>query len=89
MAEFSGPINLLGFSNCEVPGVTGAGPIIYYKMRGIDQTCAAGLQPAYVHWVATGAPDLTASLLTPADLPCGTNPATDVVDIRVAATREA
>jgi len=57
----------------------------YYKMRGIDQTCAAGLQPAYVHWVSEEEPDLTASLLTPADLPCGSNPSTDVIDIHIAA----
>ena len=88
MAEFSGPINLLLASSSEVPGVTGAGPVVYYKMRGIDQTCPPSQQPAYVYWVAEGAPDTTASLLTPGDLPCGSNPATDVVDIRVASTWE-
>jgi len=56
----------------------------YYYMRGIDQTCPAIQQPAYVYWTAQDAPDWLATLLTPGDLPCGTDPSTDVVDINIA-----
>jgi len=55
-----------------------------FKMRGIDQTCPSRQQPAYVYWVVEGEPDPHASELDPADLPCGVDPATDVVDIQVA-----
>ena len=56
----------------------------YFRMRGIDQTCPVGQQPAYVYWTVEGVPDPIASQLTAMDLPCGTDPSTDVIDIHVA-----
>jgi hypothetical protein len=61
-----------------------APPVQYYRMRGVDQTCPAIQQPAYVSWTSEGSPDWLASLLSPSDLPCGSDPSTDVVDIQVA-----
>jgi len=64
------------------PGGGGGGsPTTYYLMRGRDQTCPGGSQPAYVMWLVSGSPDPTASELNPASLPCGATPATDVVEI--------
>jgi len=56
----------------------------YYRMRGIDQTCPAIQQPAYVYWIVEDEPDLTAAQLDPAELPCGSDPLTDVIDIHIA-----
>jgi hypothetical protein len=57
-----------------------------YRMRGIDTTCAVGLQPAYVYWTVEDEPDWSAAQLSPGDLPCGTDPATDVDSIVIAAS---
>jgi len=61
-------------------------PVVWYQMRGIDQTCPPSQQPAYVYWTVMGEPDWNASGLAPGDLPCGTDPATDVIEITVAAS---
>jgi len=58
-------------------------PPLYYRMRGIDQTCPAIQQPAYVYWTVQDEPDWLAALLSPSDLPCGSTPSTDVVDIQI------
>jgi hypothetical protein len=57
--------------------------VVYYRMRGIDQTCPAIQQPAYVYWTVQDEPDWLAALLNPSDLPCGSTPSTDVVDIQI------
>ena len=59
-------------------------PITYYKMRGVDQTCPAVQQPAYVYWVVETAPDTGAAQATLGDLIFGTDPLTDIVEIEVA-----
>lgn len=59
-------------------------PVVYFRMRGIDTTCAAPLQPAYVSWTVQDAPDFTASQLSAGDLPCGSDPLTDVSNIAIA-----
>jgi len=61
-----------------------APPVQYYQMRGIDSTCPAIQQPAYVFWTVVGTPDYTAAQLSPSALPCGSDPLTDVVDIQIA-----
>jgi hypothetical protein len=58
----------------------------HFRMRGIDSTCPAGQQPAYVYWNVEDAPDWTAALLSPSALPCGSDPLTDVTDIQIAAS---
>jgi hypothetical protein len=67
-------------------GIGGTGTLTteYFKMRGVDQTCPS--QPTYIYWVVQDAPDLTAAQLDPGDLPCGTDPSTDVIDIEIAMT---
>lgn len=61
-------------------------PTVYYRMRGIDTTCPPAQQPAYVYWTVENDPDFTAAHLDPLDLPCGSDPLTDVVDIQIAAS---
>lgn len=56
----------------------------YYRMRGRDSICP--VQPAYVYWTVTSEPDLDASELNPSELPCGSDPLLDVVDISIAFT---
>lgn len=64
-------------------------PRTYYcRMRGIDITCPEIQQPAYVYWTVEGDPDWDASELSAGDLPCGTDPSTDVEDIQLTARWE-
>ena len=58
----------------------------YFQMRGRDQTCPAGQQPAWVEWVVSGSADATGAQATVGDLICGTDPSTDLVEIHVAAS---
>jgi hypothetical protein len=57
----------------------------YFRMRGTDTTCPAIQQPAYVYWTVLDNPDWTAAQLDPGELPCGTDPSTDLDDIQIAA----
>jgi hypothetical protein len=63
-----------------------APPVDYFKMRGVDTTCPAGQQPAYVYWTVQDEPDTTAAFAMVSDLICGTDPLTDIDDISVAHT---
>jgi hypothetical protein len=59
-------------------------PILWYRMRGIDTTCPAIQQPAYVFWTVANTPDWVAAHLSAGELICGTDPSTDVDDIAIA-----
>jgi len=58
---------------------------VYFRMRATDITCPEVQQPAYVYWTVVGCPDWNADQLDPGDLPCGTDPHTDLDDIQIAA----
>ncbi len=58
--------------------------IEFFKMRGRDQTCPAGQQPAYVYWTVQDVADPTAAFAMASDLICGSDPLTDIVEIEVA-----
>jgi hypothetical protein len=57
----------------------------YFRMRATDITCPEVQQPAYVYWTVEGCSDWNADQLDPGDLPCGTDPSTDLDDIQIAA----
>lgn len=91
VSSFPGPTEtdtlapMLALQGTEDYGIGGAGgDIEFFKMRGRDQTCPAGQQPAYVYWTVQDAPDTTAAQAQVSDLICGLDPLTDVVDIEVA-----
>jgi hypothetical protein len=65
--------------------IIGAGGAVQknYRMRGVDSTCPASQQPAYVYWDVTDSPDITAAQADPGILICGSDPLTDIADITV------
>lgn len=64
--------------------IEGAAALEFFKMRGRDQTCPSGQQPAYVYWTVQDAADPTAAFAMVSDLVCGSDPLTDIVEIEVA-----